>query len=141
MVRFKINTESEGFYFFVYVYDNLSDMREAITKFDKKRDYVDPDNNDDVLGVCQCYERFKVKKGKPDIRMPNIGSIRLSVDHCSSTIISHEVFHAAMQQYRVVYGKANFGTQCSEKEEDIAHIYGELFASMTRKLYKYNIWK
>ncbi len=106
---------------------------------------------DGTAGVCHSYERVRIEEGKPEIISPEIGTIRLSEQHLSNLVVSHEVVHAALHLYRKLYGterewegsseNADFGNGVSEMEEDFCYLYGDLFRSMVNKLYKYNFWK
>lgn len=58
-----------------------------------------------------------------------------------SEISSHEVLHSALHNYRLEHKKANFGDQCSDKEEKLCYMFGELYKQLVIKMYKYKLWK
>jgi hypothetical protein len=129
-------------WFWVFVYENVEDLREAATNYEKGRGTNKV--YEDCLGICHPYERVIIEKGKSEVRHDNAGIIRLSRGYLSTEIVSHEALHAAFWIYRLDFGNkenANFGKNCSQKEENLCHIYGQLFTNMTGKLYKHGFWK
>jgi hypothetical protein len=84
---------------------------------------------DECFGCFQPPPRFMV--GDPGWA-PNgyAGTLRLADGHITSEIVAHELVHAAAQVYRMnVAGHINLGPSCRRREEDLAYIYGELYAS------------
>jgi len=150
--KFKIKGLGTDLYFWVYVYDNIKDLRKDAVKHGGEEVAEDTEGGK-LMGIVHPYEKFYIDpEGKePDERDNNIGIIRLSKKHLSTLLVSHEVIHAAMWYYRLYLGtdrmdgsstnNADFGPQNSINEENFAHIYGQLFRSMTRKLYKHGYWK
>jgi len=58
------------------------------------------------------------------------GTLRLAEGHVTSEIVAHELVHAALQIYRMnVTTEVRLGRQCASREESLAYIYGELYAS------------
>lgn len=139
------------FYFWVYVYPTVTQMRKDIKKYDAKCGAKQPDSSD-ALGVVNSYVRELVSsKGKVSKRKKDIGIIRLAKRYVSTVVVSHEVVHAAMWNFRIAFGiehewegsveNACFGNNCSPTEEDFAYLYCQLFSDMTRKLYDNKIWQ
>ncbi|WP_409463592.1 hypothetical protein [Amycolatopsis sp. GA6-003] len=63
------------------------------------------------------------------------GILRLAEGHVSPEIVAHELVHASAQIYRMnVDRDVRLGDDCGEREEQLAYIYGELFASLPRDL-------
>lgn len=58
------------------------------------------------------------------------GTLRLAEGRVTSEIVAHELVHAAAQVYRMnVTRDIRLGPGCRHREEALAYIYGELFAS------------
>lgn len=63
------------------------------------------------------------------------GILRFGQDHLYLEVLAHEVAHAAAATYRAnIDPELNLGAECSDREEDLAYIYGELLADLTGKL-------
>jgi hypothetical protein len=147
--KFKIKSMQSDKYFLVRIYPNVKELREAAVKHSKKTGENSPLFKD-TYGVCHTYERIKIKPDGAEEMINEIGTIRLSNPNCRTGIVAHEVVHAAMHLYRLLYGveheyegsthNADFGNGCNEDEENFAYIYGELFHDMTKKLYKFDVW-
>jgi hypothetical protein len=57
------------------------------------------------------------------------GTLRLAASYLQSEVIAHELVHAALVVYRLnIRPDVRLGTGCGQREEDLAYIYGELFA-------------
>lgn len=151
MKTFKIKSKQSKCYFKVIVYENIKQLRKDTKKYDALRKVKIKDNEDEeILGLCHSFERYKADKDGKFKRLPNIGIIRLAKTYLTTEIVAHEVVHAAMHNYRIDYGNediyngtngnANFGNNCCDEEENFAYIYGELFRDITNKLYKYGLW-
>jgi hypothetical protein len=58
------------------------------------------------------------------------GTLRLAATHVTPEIVAHELVHAALCVYRMnVKPDVRLGTGCGQREEDLAYLYGELYAS------------
>jgi hypothetical protein len=58
------------------------------------------------------------------------GLIRLADEYATPEIVAHELLHAAVVVYRMnVRPDVRLGFGCHGREEQLAYIYGELFAS------------
>lgn len=133
--KFKIfSDKTPQVYFWVYVYENLDQLRDQASRFNPNENY------DDCYGVCQPFKREIVKETGEIIRHPNIGVIRI-LDKAGAEVSLHEIIHASLWNYRVCFGDANFGEECSIDEENFAYICGQLYRSLVSKMYKFGIWK
>lgn len=57
------------------------------------------------------------------------GIIRFAATHLTGELIAHELVHAAVATYRMnVAGDVRLGRGVGEREEQLAYIYGELYA-------------
>lgn len=128
--RFKIKTLESRFWFWVLIYEDIEKLREDAKKAYDKLDFKD------TLGVSQPYERVILEEGKEEQILDNVGIIRLHLDYLGATVVSHEVLHSALWIFRLENnGNANFGKQCSKKEESLCHIYGQLYAHFLKRMY------
>ena len=63
------------------------------------------------------------------------GLLRLADGYVTSEIVAHELVHAAVQVYRMnVRADVRIGSNCAGNEENLAYIYGELYADLEAKL-------
>jgi len=143
MKKFSIKSPHRRLITWVIVHDTLKEMQDAADK------HEGTNNNEGVLGVHHAYTRLIIKKGKKDVLSKDVGIIRLAKTHLATIVVAHELVHAALWQYRVLKldsdtGKeipeVNLGNKCGEDEEMFAHLYGDLFRDMTKKLYKFGFW-
>lgn len=141
--RFIIRSQGSRFWFWVFVYEELKDLRVDANTFG----YAKNEEYSDCVGICQPYTRQVIgKNGEGDRLHANIGIIRLCREYSSTFTVSHEVMHAAFWLYRLEIakkktpGNANFGNEVSPREEAFAYLYGHLFRDMTRQMYKYKHW-
>lgn len=140
MITFRIRARKSKDYFQVMVYDTPKALQKAGLRHDLKMGKIDDFGHRGVLGLVHPFERLYFE-GKKEIRHPNIGIIRITKD-AGSEIASHEVVHAAMWQYRLQNNDtANFGKQNGIREENFAHLYGQLFRSLVTKMYKKGVWQ
>ncbi len=149
-IEFKIYNRINDSITRVLVYDDIKELRKAADRYDKKHGGDKP--NKDILGVSHhfCSETFEEGTDKLVGRKRVIGIIRLSKKHCTTEIVSHELLHTALWNFRLNNGithesdgsieNACFGSTCGDDEETLCHLYGQLFRDITRKLYKHGIW-
>jgi hypothetical protein len=147
--KFKIKSQATDFFFYVVIYDDIDSMRKDIVWFDRLTGKKEPDPEKDVLGVCQPFIKIRVLANGEEANLKNIGIIRLCKDFIGTEIISHEILHAAIWQYRIEYGterpdgsieNADFGNNCSQDEENFCHLYGQLFSNFVKKMYRLEIY-
>lgn len=59
------------------------------------------------------------------------GVLRFIEDWLTPEVVTHELMHAALATYRMnVCSDVRLGTGCGDREESLAYIYGELYASL-----------
>ena len=145
-----IKSRETDFYFWVLLYENIQDLRKDVDNYNLEvRGNVDPTDKK-TLGICHPFTRVKIGNDGKEQLVKNIGIIRLCTQYCGTEITSHEVVHAALWQYRLEYGteridgsveNADFGRSCSEKEEEFAHLYGQLYSNFVKRMYQLGEWK
>mgnify|MGYP001607690556 CR=1 FL=1 len=143
--QFRLRAFDSKKYFMVMVYDKVKDLRLEATKYDGRADIKEA-SNDNVLGLCHPFEKFKVLANGETIKSNQIGILRFSKKHLRTHIVFHEIMHAAFWQYRLslpkkAEEKADFGAMCSPKEEAFIHLAGKVYTDMIRKMYKHKYWK
>ena len=146
--KLTVRNRTNKSFVYVYVYDDLKQMRKDSDQYDEKIGHETDNGN--ILGISHHYIREKVEKDGSSERRRDIGIIRLSKKHLATEIVAHELLHAALWNYRVNYGteregegsleNADFGNSCNDDEETLCHIYGQMFRDLTRKLYKKGLW-
>lgn len=112
----------------VYVYDDLSEMREAAARFS-----VSGGSFDDAAGVTHLYSNADGTEVLP--------IIRLHRGHLGTEVISHEMVHAASAIYGATLGpharaRAHFTHYC----EPFAYLYGELLKRLVRALHEHGYY-
>lgn len=79
---------------------------------------------------CACFQPCW-----KDCKTAFAGTLRLTEEWLTPEIVAHELVHAAAQVYRLnVRRDVRLGAGCHGREEDLAYIYGELYAAMEAKL-------
>lgn len=147
--KFKIKSDESDLWFWVIVYPNSKQMREAASNHTAETG--ERVSFDGAAGVCHTYERIRIDPDGKEEVLKQIGTIRLVKDKLHTEVISHEVVHAAMHLYRLLHGvenpldgsshNADFGNGCNQDEENFAYIYGSLFHSMNMKLHDNKFWE
>jgi len=131
--KFKIKATEYPLWYWVYVYDDRKKLVEDANN------YKIYDNVEDCLAVCQPVRRIVIHKDGTEERYNNLGIIRILAD-AGSEITSHELLHASLDLYREAVGMADFGESCSEDEETLCYIHGQMFSMLVSKMYKYGVW-
>lgn len=117
----------------VYVYDTLEEMRAAADRFDGG--VAGEGFFDDALGVTQTYERQRLVDGVwSTVRHPLI--VRLQRDRIGTTIVSHEMNHAAVELYGRTLAPDTLAVDVLHNaNEELAHLQSDLTAGLVRRLY------
>lgn len=136
-------------WFHVIVYPTTREMIDAANEHTKE-------TGEDMkytgsAGVCHTYQRLKITEKGEETLLNEIGTIRLAKTHLNTEVVSHEVLHAAMHLYRLLYGtereyegsshNADFGSGCNPQEENLCYLFGEMFRDMNLKLHNNNLWQ
>lgn len=145
IVKFKLRPPGGYYWFWVYIYEKIGDLRRDFVKFEYRKTFSREDHQ--VLGIVQPYTRLVIEKGKPDRLHENLGIIRLSKKFLTAEVVAHEIMHATFWQYRIESGKNNnparavFTDKVNRNEEIFAHTYGRLFNEITNQLHDRGYWK
>jgi hypothetical protein len=138
MRSFTISTDRIGprRWCWVRVHDNVDQLRDAQHRLTPSG----PRGEMDSFGCFQSvpYRISYLTNPDGDGRWPAngyAGTIRLAEGWVTSEVVPHELVHAAAQIYRMNVARVvNLGEDCGDREEDLAYIYGELFADLQDKL-------
>lgn len=107
----------------VRLYDDVTALRTAAARYDPGVDFSE------CYGCCQTFAWID-DDGRRWGRNGYGGVIRYSALHLTGEIAAHELVHAAVATYRmVVRPDVRLGRGVGDREEDLAYIYGELYAS------------
>lgn len=113
----------------VRIHDSIEDLHAAAQRYNPK---PASETWDGVYGVHQPFGTW-VNRETGERRYPSngfAGIIRLDAGHATAETIAHELLHAALWCYRMNHQRdVRLGTDCGPREEDLAYIYGELYAS------------
>lgn len=130
MRSFTISTDRIGprRWCWVRIHDTVEDLRAAAHRFR-------PHHGRDWWAECEgCFHpapiRVTASGEVKESANGYAGTLRLAVTHVTSEIVAHELVHAALCVYRMnVKADVRLGTGCGQREEDLAYICGELYAS------------
>jgi hypothetical protein len=124
---FTISTDRVGCrrWWLVRVYDDVEAMRRAGAAYDPSVDF------------SQCYACCQAAVWRDDtgaiVRFGAYGYagvIRFCSKMMTSEVVAHELVHAAVAVYRMnVVEDVRLGKNVGEREEQLAYIYGDLYAS------------
>jgi hypothetical protein len=116
----------------VRIHPNVEHLRTAAHRTDPAhdRDWWDE--------CCGCFQPVGLRSAGNVISDPPngyAGILRLAEGwRVTPEIVAHELVHAALQVYRMnVKADVRLGNGCREREEQLAYIYGELYADFERK--------
>ena len=111
------------------VHDSAMDLHAAAQRYNPKPAGETWDN---VYGVHQPFGTY-INRETNERRYPRngfAGVIRFVAGHVTPEVVAHELVHAALWCYRMNHKRdVRLGTDCGPREEDLAYIYGELYAS------------
>jgi hypothetical protein len=69
------------------------------------------------------------------------GIIRLSREYMNDEVVVHECVHAALAIYRMdVRSKVVLGSDCTDREETLAYITGDLTSAVATQLHDAGVW-
>lgn len=110
----------------VYVYDTLEELRAAATRFNGG-------DHTNAAGVTQLYSNADDTDCLP--------VIRLARTHLGSTVVSHEMHHAAAALYGVTTRRSSRArTHLTHYNEPFAYLFSDLFASLVDRLYRHGYY-
>jgi hypothetical protein len=110
----------------VYVYDTLEELRAAADRFNGT-------DNSRAAGVTQLYANADDSACLP--------VVRLCRTHLGSTVVSHEMHHAAAALYGVTTRpEARARAHLTHYNEPFAYLFSDLFASLVAALYRHGYY-
>ncbi|MER5608366.1 hypothetical protein AB0F93_00220 [Micromonospora tulbaghiae] len=132
--RFRIHTSGRigpPRWWWVVVHPGVEELRAAGDAWLRRQGaYADLS---DAVGLCQPVGWMEYEESPRERHYPAsgyAGVVRLAVGEVTAEIVAHELVHAAVATYRMnVRPDVRLGVQCGGREEDLAYLYGELFAS------------
>jgi hypothetical protein len=96
----------------------------------------------DWEGCLGCFQpvarRERFTNGRWETRWPGgyAGILRLARGHITAEIVAHELVHAACQVYRMNVARSiRLESDCGRREEQLAYLYGQLYADMEKGLH------
>ena len=118
-------------WWWVIVHDSLEEMRRAGGRWPHNQ--TTEAELAEATGMCQPINWWE-NDAEPGVRYyPDTGyagAVRFTAGYVSPEIVAHEIVHAAVATYRMnCSADACLGEDCGDEEEDLAYLYGELFAS------------
>lgn len=139
MRSFRISTERIGprRWWLVVIHDTLTELQDAAHRY---RPEMGRDWWTDCYGCCHPTTRqaHTAADGTVTYSEPvsgYAGMIRYTTEQLTDELVTHELMHAAVATYRMnVCADVRLGRGCGQREESLAYIYGELYASLLRHL-------
>jgi hypothetical protein len=128
--KFRVTTRAAGSRrgLAVQVYEDLADLRDAATRYIG----ADPSHFAEALGVCHAYR-------EPG---PTAALIRLWRHRLDTSVVVHEITHAAMGIYRMDWlPKYGAPEDDMENEETLCYLVGELTRGVVDRLHEYGMYK
>jgi len=109
-------------YYVCRIFGSLKEMH----KWDKEDGYENPSlKKNNYLGLTRAYEVWSIHPKAKDKKSGEIGSISLTVEHCTSGIVSHECTHAALYWFLATHKKIEKLLE-PEFDEKFAWVQGNL---------------
>lgn len=136
--RFRIATSGEvgpARWWWVVIHPDLDAMRAAARAWCGD---VYPDEFwEDTAGLCQPVGWWEPEDDPRVRHYPEsgyAGVIRFAAGHVDAAVVAHELVHAAVAVYRMnCCPDVRLGQQCGRREEELAYLYGELFAAFQER--------
>ena len=104
----------------VKIFDNMHSLQKA--------------TETQIAGLCTRYHI----DGR-ELHGQTVATIYLSQDHLGAGVVSHEVTHAALHIYELVYGNNQLTTSNNLSEENFAYTVGDLTSKIYKLLYKHKL--
>lgn len=123
-------------WFWVVIHPDITSLQDAAHRY---RPHHGRGWWDGCAGCCHPVpDRYDTKT--ETYRYPTngfAGVLRFAATHLTSEITAHELIHAACAVYRMNTARyIQLGDECGHREETLAYLYGELYASLTQQLPK-----
>jgi hypothetical protein len=116
----------------VRVHDNLDELRRAASAYH-------PDVDFSQCWGC-CHAAVWLDQDGKLVRYGHrgyAGVLRFAADHLTGEVVAHELVHAAVATYRMnIAQDVRLGRGVGEREEQLAYIYGELYAAFEARFHQ-----
>lgn len=108
----------------VRIHDTLDQLRAAASRYDTAPDFSQ------AYAVCHTAGWITLSGATRFGANGYAGIIRFAATHLTGEVVVHELLHAACAVYRMVHAEdVRLGRGVSDREEQLAYILGELFAT------------
>ena len=118
----------------VTIHDTPEELRQAGNAYNKA---IGADGNiDQAVGLCQSHYSEKLKNGEW-VLTEAAGVIRLTKDHLTTGVISHEAAHMATNIYHQDWHEQHGDPYDDiDNQEILAYLVGDITSKIVRKLYE-----
>ncbi len=121
----------------VTIYDDLDQLREHAAT-EAQGDGQDYNN---ALAVTSRWSRYRfTDSSSAGVLHPLCARIRLTRNHLTMAIITHEVGHAALHIWQLGNEDHALSTDDIDGEEEFCYLLGELAARLVRRLHHYGFY-
>lgn len=113
----------------VRIHPDVEHLRRAARRFTRGDDFSE------AAGVCHAA-LWRDRRTREFLRYGEngyAGVIRLAPPYITGEVVAHELLHAAVATYRMNFTvDVHLGEEVDDREENLAYIYGELYADFER---------
>jgi hypothetical protein len=141
---FRVSTRHSGRRRFVRVtlYDEVAELRRAANRYTRAVGTYTDGEFDRAYGVTHSFvSMFYDEDGTTERLGPGAAHIRLSRGFLGTSVVTHEVAHAALGIYRQdCLEKQGSVHEDMEQEETVCYLIGDLTARIVNRLYAYGCY-
>lgn len=139
---FRVSTRHSGSRRFVRVsiYSNAGSMRAAALKHSQREGYIRVDEYAAAHGITHTYDVRTIGVDGSEARSPTAAHIRMYDGALGTSVVTHEVVHAAVSIYNqdcLDDGPVHEGM---DREEILAYLVGDLAARIVNKIYEFGYY-
>jgi len=131
----RLKLKAGKYHFWVKIFKTKADMRAYWQDYDKRTGGV-KEGYDKAGGVTLAYRIFKT--ATTNKIEPEIGQILVSEEQMGGSTMGHELIHAALHAYEVIYKSRNIKNM--EQEENFAYLFSDMHNELVNKMYDKKIW-
>jgi len=139
---FRVSTRHSGSRRFVRVslYSDAGSMRAAALRHSQREGYIRDDEYSGAHGVTHTFDVLHIGADGSEKRSPTAAHIRMYDGALGTSVVTHEVVHAAMSIYNQDCLKDGTAHEDMNREEILAYLVGDLAARIVNKIYEFGYY-